>query len=415
MEQIPAEFLSDAIDDLSEILNELKQINSAGGSALPPQFSQKLFRSLHTLKGSARTFGLDPEARIAHYLETFLKALQENKAPWNSASALLLTDSLQHLKENFTLISKGEQTVAPVDLLSELRAAVGEEDSTGGSLPDSFPSELSGWLSASELAALNLAWETGKEILILEFSFDKEKFASRFRELREVLNDAAQVIAVIAASTTPSTTNADKTAFRFVAAHDDAERMVRILRECYGRVLFQKQRSGEETVKSGFASNESEGALARAVSHGEMAAGISGKAIQFVLSGDDVHIPASLSQTVSTILLHLVRNAVDHGIEYPLERVVLQKPSRGTVEITAAGENDHLLIKVCDDGYGSESGDAMFAAGYSTAPFLTEFSGRGIGLDAVLDVVERANGTIETKSKPGRGTSFEVKLPLENK
>jgi two-component system chemotaxis sensor kinase CheA len=98
-----------------------------------------------------------------------------------------------------------------------------------------------------------------------------------------------------------------------------------------------------------------------------------------------------------------------------LERAVLQKPSRGTVEITAARESDHLLIKICDDGYGSESGDAMFAAGYSTAPFLTEFSGRGIGLDAVLDSVERANGTIETKSKPGHGTSFEVKLPLENK
>ena len=112
------------------------------------------------------------------------------------------------------------------------------------------------------------------------------------------------------------------------------------------------------------------------------------------------------------MLLHLIRNAVDHGIEFPLERSVIGKPRHGTVDIKASEANGKLVIEVCDDGRGITYKDKIFEAGFSTAPFVTDMSGRGIGLDTVLDAVNAAGGTINVESKPGHGCKFEVILPL---
>lgn len=407
MENIPAEFLSDAINDLTEILNELRQINAAGQTTLPPQFSQKLFRTLHTIKGSARTFGFDVEARIAHEIETFLTV------PRDLGAKSLFAISLQILTENFRLASRGEITALPENLIKELKSSSGETSENVGrpSLPDNFPAELSGKLSASEIKSISSAWEEKKEILILEFSFDREGFAASFKELREQLDKAARIFAVIAGSDADAE---NKIAFRFIAASDESPKMIDLLREFGGRVLFQKQkRSGQESAKSTPSSSENESELQWAVLHGEITAGMAGKDVRFVLPENHVQVPISLSRAVSTILLHLVRNAVDHGIEFPLERAARQKPSRGTVEINISVKENDLTIEVCDDGRGSDGGDHIFAAGYSTAPFITEFSGRGIGLDAVLETVDQAGGTIRLKTKPGRGMSFEINLPLE--
>src|ERR1700755_902432 len=97
MENVPAEFLEDAISDLSEILDEL----DSAAATLSPQFSQKIFRRLHTIKGSAQTFGLEQEAKLAHLTETLLTSLKD---PESKDSLSLLRKSLAALRENFALI-----------------------------------------------------------------------------------------------------------------------------------------------------------------------------------------------------------------------------------------------------------------------------------------------------------------------
>ncbi len=225
------------------------------------------------------------------------------------------------------------------------------------------------------------------------------------------MDNAARIFAVIAGSGAAAE---NKTTFRFIAASSENQKMIAILREFGGRVLFQRQKSSnKKNAKITPAPGESESELQWAVSHGEITADMTGKDVRFVLPENRAQVPARLSRTVSAILLHLVRNAVDHGIEFPLERAARQKPLRGTVEINISVKEGDLTIEVCDDGQGSDGGDRIFAAGYSTAPFVTEFSGRGIGLDAVLETVNQAGGTIRLKTEPGRGMSFEINLPLE--
>ncbi|WP_426956749.1 ATP-binding protein [Muricoccus radiodurans] len=167
-------------------------------------------------------------------------------------------------------------------------------------------------------------------------------------------------------------------------------------------------------------------------------AAASGKQVEVVLEGEDVAIDRSLVELLADPLLHLTRNAVDHGIESPAARHAAGKPERATLRISAARRTGGIRVRVSDDGGGIlrervlaraiERGfvtpaeadgltDAavhalLFRPGFSTASMVTETSGRGVGLDVVQDAARRAGGTLEIATTPGQGTSFTLRLPL---
>jgi two-component system chemotaxis sensor kinase CheA len=106
-------------------------------------------------------------------------------------------------------------------------------------------------------------------------------------------------------------------------------------------------------------------------------------------------------------LLHLVRNAVHHGIE-----------SRGAIIIAATNDQDQLTIKVTDDGRGIDpqtlASGVLFQPGYSTASEVSEISGRGVGLDVVKTTVEARGGSVQIQSELGKGSTFQITLPLKS-
>ena len=116
---------------------------------------------------------------------------------------------------------------------------------------------------------------------------------------------------------------------------------------------------------------------------------------------------------INDSLVHLVRNAVDHGIEPADERVQHGKSARGTVSIKASGSDDHTVIAVIDDGRGIDPKiiAMIFKPGFSTTTAVSETSGRGVGLDVVENEVKRRGGEIRVQSNPGEGTTFEIWLP----
>lgn len=158
----------------------------------------------------------------------------------------------------------------------------------------------------------------------------------------------------------------------------------------------------------------------------------SGKTAQLIVEGDNVDIDQSIVQGMNDILRHLVRNAIDHGIEKPEERSEVGKNPVGTISILARTTGDRLRVQVKDDGRGvpllrqvaeirKTSTDELeerllmqelFRPGYTTAASLTELSGRGVGLDVVKRTVERLRGYLEVSLNEMGGTTFTIVLPL---
>lgn len=163
-----------------------------------------------------------------------------------------------------------------------------------------------------------------------------------------------------------------------------------------------------------------------------------GKQCELVLSGEDTEIDKTMIEDLNDPLVHLVRNAVDHGMEGPEERVRLGKPEKGEIRLEARQEGDHILIAISDDGRGmrpevirakavakglisAEEANTLddrqalrliFLPGFSTKEQATDVSGRGVGMDVVKNNIEKLNGTIGIDSEPGRGSRFTIRLPL---
>jgi two-component system chemotaxis sensor kinase CheA len=162
------------------------------------------------------------------------------------------------------------------------------------------------------------------------------------------------------------------------------------------------------------------------------------KEIELVISGEETELDKSIVEEIGDPLVHIIRNSCDHGIEPPEERVAKGKPPKGTIELKAYNEGNHIVIEIVDDGKGLDAeslkakalekglisekeADQMsekeaymliFKPGFSTAAQVTNVSGRGVGMDVVKSNIEKLNGIIEVDSELGKGTTLKLKIPL---
>lgn len=162
------------------------------------------------------------------------------------------------------------------------------------------------------------------------------------------------------------------------------------------------------------------------------------KDIRLELVGEDTDLDKNLVEALADPLVHLVRNAVDHGIEMPDDRVASGKERTGTVVLSAAQEGDHILLMITDDGKGMnadvlrakavekgmldkdaadrltelECYNLIFAPGFSTKTEISDVSGRGVGMDVVNTKITQLNGSVNVYSRPGEGSKVVIKVPL---
>jgi len=162
------------------------------------------------------------------------------------------------------------------------------------------------------------------------------------------------------------------------------------------------------------------------------------KDIKLEMEGEDTDLDKNLVEALADPLVHLVRNAVDHGIEMPDEREAVGKPRTGTVLLKASQEGDHIELSIADDGKGMDADvlrgiavkkglmdedaaarlsdhecyNLIFAAGFSTKEEISDISGRGVGMDVVKTRIIQLNGSVEIDSKLGEGSVLTIKVPL---
>ena len=163
-----------------------------------------------------------------------------------------------------------------------------------------------------------------------------------------------------------------------------------------------------------------------------------GKDVELALIGEETEVDKTMIEDLADPLVHLVRNAVDHGVESPAERLAAGKPAKSIVRLEARQEGDHIVLIIADDGRGMsperirakaiekgiikeeeantlddrQSLNLIFLPGFSTMSTASAVSGRGVGMDVVKTNIQKLNGSVEIRSEPDKGSVFIISLPL---
>jgi two-component system chemotaxis sensor kinase CheA len=334
--------LKDRLQQISALIADLRQ--SAADGRKSRKLVDSLFRAVHSFKAAASAEGRPDSSSAAHQFENLLHALR-------TGQIVLDNDVLQACEESAAGLLDG------TEISSFASFKTFEIDKTTNKLV--LPAEFA--LRADAQHRVAEALREGANLFVMKAVFEIFDFDERFRLLKERLEEVAEIIS------TSATMEDNNIIFQVVYASNSEKIPV-------------------QTV------------LQNAVSAGTSVATTMGKEVSFVVRADQFLLEQPWADVLADALVHLVRNAVDHGIQ-----------SHGTVVIEA-GANE---ITVTDDGKGIAPQDLalIFQPGFSTATDVTEFSGRGVGLDAVKTAVEQLGGSVSVTSEPGRGSSFKITMP----
>lgn len=384
----------------------------------------KLFRLAHNLKGSGKAVGFEHLSHFSHQIESLLVGIRNKQVPSSSDNIQLLLECCDQLKSDITKLK--DSSDAQLDhtiLMDRLVQACANQGPANGS--DSFsasPFEQSPFVAPVPVAAKHvepeLAKLVGGDLKKRPMSGD-ESIRIPVKKIEDMLNSFGEQ--VILQSTLEH-------------AKDDLlnnqEIIYRTITQL-GKITHDLQRATMSlrmvTLKTLFARLER---VARD------AAQAVGKEIQFVTDGAENELDKSIVDALIDPLTHMMRNSVDHGIEYWDDRIQKGKPEKGTVRLAGYRRGGHFCIELSDDGRGLDpdkiaqkaiekglikSADGMskgeifeliFKNGFSTKDQVSDISGRGVGMNVVLETILSLKGAYEIESEVGVGTVFRLKLPL---
>jgi two-component system, chemotaxis family, sensor kinase CheA len=330
------------VEQISALVAELRQ--AAGDGPKTRELLDSIFRNVHTFKAVAAAESRTHASSVAHEFENLLHDLR-------TGIRKLDGDVLRVFEDATAALLSESDSFAP-----RLRTVTTEASSS----TDQLPAEFSSLKDEERHRALS-ALREGSNLYAMAVVFAVSDFDERYRKLKAELEKIAELISSSAAM------QDDEIIFKVVYA-------------------AKSEKISIQTV------------VHQAILAGKATAAAVGKEIQFVAKGDELVFEKARAEALADALLHLVRNAVDHGIE-----------RQGTVVIEVS-ENE---VSVTDDGRGISASDLplIFQPGFSTASEVTELSGRGVGLDVVKSAVEELGGSVEVASEPGKGSSFKIRFP----
>lgn len=357
----------------------------------------ELFRHYHSIKGMSASMGYEPMKKLAHSQENLLdkiRSLQVGLTPGIVSTLLKCLDAMR------SLLERVEQDL-PIDTdisgLLETLDASGRGEGQPGSAQRQAPA-APGPLKTPELKISNVMTVEGRV----------------FDDLLSIVGDLLGSL-----STFRSITHAS----RSIVFKDGVHTLGRSIDALYNNILSARMLPIQDLTEG----------LPRVIRDMCLA---SGKEIELKIEGAGISLDRSVLQSLAGPMVHIIRNSVDHGIETPDERINTGKGPVGLIRITAYSRKDRAAIEVEDDGRGIDverlkiealargaSRDRILSMtekealklicmpGLSTASAVTETSGRGVGMDAVKDVIEGLGGTIDISSTPGEGTRITLELP----
>jgi two-component system chemotaxis sensor kinase CheA len=399
-EAVLASFLVESEEGLDVMEQALVQMES---SPSDPELLHNVFRVAHSIKGNAASLEFNELAGFAHVVEDLLDILREQQALPSGELISLLLKALDELRALVAGVSSGpaELTARQQDLIKQIVREVEKRSGravSGNWVPERSAAARTDTLSAA--APRTLRADVGRLDHMLNLTGEIVIAQGRLRRMIEKLGT--------------------QSGRAILEMHREAERLylelqnevMRIRMVPVGPLFRQFVRTVRDVARS----------------HGKLA--------RLEVIGGDVQVDTTVLEQLKDPLLHLVRNAVDHGLEKPDVRESRGKSPCGLIRLTAAHSGGNIIVQLQDDGAGFDrarilekarrlgllSGkeemadrevfDLVFRAGFSTAESVTDLSGRGVGLDVVRRNIDNLRGTVEISSQPGAGSTTTIRLPL---
>jgi two-component system, chemotaxis family, sensor kinase CheA len=419
LRQLRAAFQEEAEENLALAEQTLVALEGDPDDA---ELVHTLFRAVHTLKGGAAMAEYPSVATFAHGLEDQLDRLRSDATPVTPSLITLLLNSVDALRAELAAAIAGRAGIEPAtsSLLDSLgrgltrREAGSRRPKRAGAEPVQPPASAPSAAGPSPegrqppAAGLVPQFDDPRKTGTLRVAIEK---LDRLLNLTgELAINRGRLGQLLDAGLVEASRDAFREADRLFA---DLQQMVMQARMVPLDSLFYQQR---RVVR-------------------DQAAAL-GKRARLVIEGEDVEVDTRIAEHIRDPLMHLIRNALDHGLEAPEARRSLGKPPCGTISLRAAHQAGSIVIEVADDGAGVDL-DKVWAhartlalmtgksrptdqellrvilePGFSTAERVTGLSGRGVGLDVVRRNVETLRGSLGVKSQRGAGTTVTVRLPL---
>jgi chemotaxis protein histidine kinase CheA len=410
----------------------------------PRQVVAGLFRDAHTVKGSARMLGLAGVLSVAHRCEDVLGALRDGRFGVRRD----IIDILLASCDAMTSALPGCDDPVPDEHLSALADALGsvldgaepvavpQRPAASGDDDEDDVADVADVGRGRSLDSVRVATDKVYDLLdvVGEAELDTRRVERATAEVDQLAEEHLKwVRALRQLPTAELEGDASVAVGRLLHLGDQLAAATRDLRELVDDARGRIAQVRDDAMSLAMVPvHRVAAALPRVVRD---VATQSGKDVQLVVVGADVELDKKVLDGVSDALKHLVVNAVDHGCERPEQRVATGKPAQATVTVSARAAGGTVVLEVSDDGVGIDddalravalqrglitdptlSGPALwrvlFLPSFSTAGRVTETSGRGVGLDVVLEAVESLGGAVDLRSEPGVGTTFVLTLPV---
>jgi two-component system chemotaxis sensor kinase CheA len=448
IESLMSTFVEEVADHVRSFNHDLLALESGQGD--PASLLQSLFRTAHNLKGASRAVDVGLVEEACHGLEDILARARDGERPLDAEAFAILFATADAIADAGTRLKEKQSLAAsPLAALTSRLIAIPARVATRpvtAPLPSASPLPVMPAPSHTTLDRrdgdtlrvsankLDTVLTRSGELLLAVRQAERRR--GEWTTLDEAMSGLATDFRRLQTLLSPGVTPETRAAAQQVGAgidklKDGLERAVADA-GTGGRGLVRtagELDSGVRSLRMVPFAEAGEG-LERTVRDMALAAG---KEVEFRLVGSEVELDRAVAERLKDPLLHLVRNAVDHGIETPPERAAAGKPPAGTITVSAALKGAQVEIAVTDDGRGldrarireeararglpdfAEDRDLLalvFHPGLSTARSLTSVSGRGVGLDVVKSQVNALHGTVGLESVAGAGTTFALTVPL---
>ncbi len=423
MAEISSDITESFVSEVKELLEDSrKDIINLKVTHNDPETLVRLLRNLHTIKGNSRMLGFPTIEKLAHSLEDIYKSVKDGQVKNTDRLVRLVFAVSDKIAECVSQIAKRGSDEQNIDLYLQYcdKLSAGELIDIESFL-DEIKREKGGYIDSdedeeyneniSEIQSIRIKLSRVNEIIT---AFDS--MITREFHLKHQLAELQRIEEELGIH------ELSKLRKQFVADISALETSI---------FSVQEQVFDLRMLPIGIVLRPLENTIALEAMNLK-------KKVKCVIPSTDIAIDKVILEELGDILMHLIRNALDHGIESPEERRALGKPEEGCVSITCVRETKHIEIRITDDGRGldydkirekalivfperadeikkmldKELTQFLFQSGFTTREDVSELSGRGVGLDVVWANVEKIKGRIKVESTPGEGTSFILRFPL---